>query len=277
MEKETRTTTDMVEKVKAISATKADTAADIKLINRYSKKELTPDEIYCFSVDACDNEVDRADEFFPDKSLEVLAKLFEGKTVITDHRRSAGNQMARIYRCQVEETGEKTVYGATKKVLRVDAYMLNNETNAATIESIEGGILKEVSVSCSTAEYNCSICKKPMSFKWSTWSYECENGHVVGQDYDEGHCSGRFDKPKDAYELSFVAVPCQRGAGVRKGAENPNVDDAFRLLMTADLSSYPDQVKALIPSLKKAFTTSAEREERDKILKENERFIKKGD
>lgn len=268
---------DRFEKIKSINTTKADAAADIELINKYTKKDLTPEDVYCFSITACDNEVDRDEDYFPDKSLEMLAKLFVGKTVITDHYRSAENQFARIYRCEVEEKGEKTSYGATRKELRVDAYMLNNETNAATIDSIEGGILKEVSVGIRLGEYNCSLCHKSLHFDWSTWGYKCDEGHVKGMDYKEGHCCGLMEKPKDAYELSFVAVPAQRGAGVRKGSGDPEVDNAFRLLITADLSEYPEQVKALIPNLKKAFTSSDEREERNKILKENERFIKKGE
>ena len=42
-----------MEKLKDLQLTKADAAADIELINQYSVKELSPDDVYCFSVVLC--------------------------------------------------------------------------------------------------------------------------------------------------------------------------------------------------------------------------------
>ena len=55
---------DRVTKLKAISTIPADPTADIELINQYSVKELTPQDVFCFSIVLCDNEVDRDTERF---------------------------------------------------------------------------------------------------------------------------------------------------------------------------------------------------------------------
>ena len=102
---------ERIEKFKGFRVKKADSAADIALINQFAVKELSPDDVYCFSLVLCDNEVDRDTERFTDQTLERLAKLFVGKTGISDHEWRASGQIARIYRTEVVATGEKTKLG----------------------------------------------------------------------------------------------------------------------------------------------------------------------
>ena len=109
---------DRIDKFKSLSVAKADAQADIALINRFSVKELTPEEVFCFSVILCDNDIDRDCERFTDETLETLAEMFVGKTGISDHYWSAERQLARLYRSQVERTTEKNALGQTLKRLR---------------------------------------------------------------------------------------------------------------------------------------------------------------
>ena len=262
-----------LEKLKGLRLKSADAAADIGLINQLSVKDLKPEDVYCFSVILCDNDVDRDNERFTKPTLEKLAKLFVGKTGISDHRWSADRQIARLYRVEVEETSDKNALGEPLCVLRGSAYMLRNETNQPIIDAIEGGIMKEISIGCSVAKCTCSICGEPFSMNWHTWVHECSNHHVKGEQYDEGLCIGNLEEPTDAYEFSFVAVPAQKGAGVTKSVEN--LDDAFAKLMTADLSQHGDKVKELMPRMQSALADNAEREERAKILTENEKYLRK--
>lgn len=51
----------------------ANASADIDQINQFSKRELTPEEVYCFSVAMCDNDIDRDLERFTNKTLDELA------------------------------------------------------------------------------------------------------------------------------------------------------------------------------------------------------------
>lgn len=263
---------DEFKKFKALSLKRADAASDIKLINQYSIKELKPEDVYCFSVILCDNDVDRDLERFTDKTLEQLAVLFAGKTGISDHRWSSDRQIARLYRAEVETTTEKNALGAPLKRLIGSAYMLKTESNQPFIDAIEGGIVKEVSIGCSVSKQSCSICGESFSMDWRDWTYKCKNNHAKGETYDGKRCVCNLDDPTDAYEFSFVAVPAQRNAGVTKSAKD--LDAAFATLMAADLSKHGEQIKALLPRIQTALEDAKDREARAKILKENEKYLK---
>ena len=183
------------------------TKEELDQINRFSKAELTADQVYTFSVRLCDNEVDRDFERFGTEDLDRLGELFLGKSGIFDHQWSAKGQTARIYRTEVvREPGTVTAAGDEYRWLKGWAYLMRTEKNQELITEIEGGIKKEVSVGCSMGRSVCSVCG-------------AENGacgHVKGQMYGDRLGYLELKEPKDAYEWSFVAVPAQRNAGVVK-------------------------------------------------------------
>lgn len=176
-------------------------APDMAKINAQALVELKAEDVFAFRIRAADDQVDRDFERFTTDALEGLAKLFVGKTVIADHKWKSEMQTGRIYDAAVEKMG-----GATALVLY--AYMLRNDQTAATISSIEGGILREVSVGCAMGKAVCSICGADKTKVW------CE--HIQGREYDGKQCIVELSQPEDAYELSFVAVPAQRKSGVVK-------------------------------------------------------------
>lgn len=181
---------------------------DMEDINRYTRRAYEPEEVYAFSLVLCDNEVDRDFERFSVESLEKLKELFLGKTCIFDHERKSANQTARIYYTQLEEkAGRTTQAGETLVQLVARAYLPRTQGNLETIELIDSGILKEVSVSCLVKRGVCGICGKE----------SC--GHEKGKTYDGKVAHTVLLEPADAYECSFVAVPAQRGAGVVKSAK----------------------------------------------------------
>ena len=192
------------------------TKEELEQINRFSKAELTADQVYTFSVRLCDNEVDRDFERFGTEDLERLGELLLGKSGIFDHQWSAKGQTARIYRTEVvREPGVVTAAGDEYRWLKAWAYLMRTEKNQELITEIEGGIKKEVSVGCSMGRSVCSVCG-------------AENGacgHVKGQMYGDRLCYLELKEPKDAYEWSFVAVPAQPRAGVVKrfGTEGPEL------------------------------------------------------
>lgn len=183
---------------------------ELAAINRLSRTPLTDEEIYTFAVRLCDNQTDRDDEYFDRRGLEKLADLFVGKTGIFDHSWSAKDQTARIYRTElVEETGAVTEAGEPGCYLKAYAYMLRTPENASLIAEIEGGIKKEVSVSCAVSRCVCSICGNDINDRGLC-------SHVKGRIYEGKRCIVRLEDPTDAFEWSFVAVPAQRSAGVVK-------------------------------------------------------------
>lgn len=174
---------------------------ELDLINQYTKRRFSADEVYTFSVVLCDNEIDRDFECFDSTSLEKLAEMYIGKSGILDHNPTAENQTARIYDCKVETVdGKLTSYGEQYKRLIAKAYMPISEKNKDIILELDSGIKKEVSVGCSMGKSVCSICGS--DFK------NCS--HIKGKSYGGKLCYAVLSKPKDAYEWSFVAVPAQR-------------------------------------------------------------------
>ena len=194
----------------AVSLSQNETvAADLEKINSFTRRELTKDEVFTFSVILCDNEVDRDCECFTTESLRTLSELFVGKTGITDHKWSSDGQIARIYDAElVEDEVKTTSYGEKYAYVKAYAYAMKTEGNEEFIAQIEGGIKKEVSVGCAVSDKICSICGQPIG------SNVC--GHIPGTQYGGVMCFAKLTDPTDAYEWSFVAVPAQKGAGVIK-------------------------------------------------------------
>ena len=185
------------------------TAEDLELINTYARNPLSAEDVYCFNLTLCDNEIDRDFERFSTDALKELATLFIGRTGISDHSMSAFNQKARIFKTWLQEDkSKKTSTGEAYVALKATAYMLVTDENKDMIAQIEGGIKKEVSVGCSMATMTCSICGKSMK------THECN--HIKGKYYGKKQCHGILANATDAYEWSFVAVPAQKNAGVTK-------------------------------------------------------------
>ena len=174
---------------------------DMALINAQALVELSADDVFVFRVAACDDQVDRDNERFTPNTLTQLADLYVGRPIIMDHSWSAKGQTARVYEAEVQEAD-----GVNRLIL--SAYMIRNDATAPVIQAIEGGILREVSVGCSVKHAVCSVCGVDKAVGW------CE--HRPGKEYDGETCVVDLDEATDAYELSFVAVPAQPGAGVVK-------------------------------------------------------------
>ncbi len=178
-------------------------------INKFTRREFIEEEIYVFSVILCDNDIDRDYECFSDKALEQLKELFIGKTGIFDHNASTSNQNARIFETEIIVDDERrTGNGSIYKYLKASAYMVRTDENKNLIAEIDGGIKKEVSISCSASKRICSVCGIDKA--------KTGCNHTKGKIFDGKLCYVILDDISDAYEWSFVAVPAQVNAGVTK-------------------------------------------------------------
>ena len=174
---------------------------ELELINRQTLRPLAAEEVFVFRLAACDDQVDRDFERFTVPCLEGFAKLFVGKPVLMDHVWSAKNLTARVYAAEVEETG-----GIHRLVLR--CYLPKMEQTADTITAIEAGILRECSVGVAVGSAVCNICGVDQT--------KASCVHCPGREYEGQLCVMALDAPADAYEVSFVPVPAQPGAGAVK-------------------------------------------------------------
>lgn len=188
------------------------TEDDLKAINKYTLEPVTAEEVFTFRAVLCDNDTDRHFERFSAKALEDLQKLFAGKPVIKDHARLADNQVARIYRVELEQGGRTVKGGEPYTRLVAHCYMVRTASNADLIADIKGGIKREGSVGCAVGGCVCSVCGVDNLRKY------CE--HMPGRNYTKDGqaetCTFTLTSGRDAYEFSLVPVPAQRRAGVCK-------------------------------------------------------------
>ena len=188
--------------------------AEMKKINKYALEPLKAEDVFTFKVYAGDNELDdRNYEPFNANALKDLAKLYPGKPVIKDHRRSAENQVARVYDAELETAdGKTTGAGEPFEKLLLKCYMVKTASNADLITEIKAGIKKEVSTGTRAKKAICSICgtdnAKTYCPHWPGKEYDKEDGKHT--------CYFTLDGAKEAYELSLVAVPAQPRAGTCK-------------------------------------------------------------
>jgi len=208
---------------KSINDTDEQKNKDLALINQFSRKELMLNDVYVFPVVMCNNDIDRDLEKFSIDTLKELSQLFKGKTMIFDHNPKALNQVARVFDTYIEEVqGKKTKDGEVLSNLVGKVYMLKNESNADLINSIDAGILKEVSISCSVKECKCSICGIDKR------NFQCK--HKKGEIYEGKLCFISLEKATDAYELSLVAIPAQKGACITKMFNDTTIESEEKTL-----------------------------------------------
>lgn len=204
----------------------------LEQLNRFTRRKHTAQEVYMFDVILCDNEVDRDGECFTKQALETLCRRFEGVTGIFDHDPKGSRQTARIFATElVEDPARRTAYGAAYTYLKACAYMIRTDSNQDLIREIDGGIKKEVSVSCAAKTSRCSVCG-------STGACAHEKGKVYGGRL----CYRELEDISDVYEWSFVAVPAQVHAGVTKQYGASGGEDPVRKALQAQLDAHQQAV-----------------------------------
>lgn len=190
------------------------TEQDLRKINKFTLSPLKSEDVFTFKLVMGDNEIDdRNFEPFNLNALKDLQKLYIGKTMIKDHSRKSDNQIARVYDTElIQDENKLTGAGEIYTKLIAKCYMIKTEKNADLIAEILAGIKKEVSTSCRAKHAYCSICgtdnmKSYCSHYWGR-EYETKDGKKL--------CYFTLDGAKEAYEVSFVAVPAQPRAGTTK-------------------------------------------------------------
>lgn len=195
------------------------TDEDLKKINKYTLSPVTAEDVFIFKATMADNEQDDRNHMpFDLKALQALKKLYPGKTMLKDHSRRADNQIARIYDTElVQNANKQTELGELHTELVAKIYMIKTDSNKDLIAEIIGGIKKEVSTSCTPEKMICNICNtdnmKKYCRHWPGVEYTVEDGSPEGT---KKRCKMLLSGAKEAYELSFVAVPAQPRAGTHK-------------------------------------------------------------
>lgn len=208
----------VIQKLASVSPLEV-TADDLKKINKYTLSPVKAEDVFIFKASIADNEQDDRNYMpFNLKALQDLKKLYPGKTMLKDHARSADNQIARIYDTELVQNANKTTeLGELHTELIAKIYMIKTDSNKDLIAEIMGGIKKEVSTSTVPEKMVCSICgtdnMKDYCRHWPGQEYTVDDGSPKGT---KKRCKMLLSGAKEAYELSFVAVPAQPRAGTHK-------------------------------------------------------------
>ena len=195
------------------------TDADLRKINKYTLNPVSAEDVFIFKATIADNEQDDRNYMpFNLKALQDLKTLYPGKTMLKDHRRTADNQIARIYDTELVQNGNKqTELGELHTELIAKIYMIKTDSNKDLISEIVGGIKKEVSTSTVPEKMVCNICgvdnMKDYCRHWPGVEYDVTDN--AGKSVKR-RCKMLLHGAKEAYELSFVAVPAQPRAGTHK-------------------------------------------------------------
>lgn len=195
------------------------TDADLKKINKYTLSPVSAEDVFIFKATIADNEQDDRNSMpFNLKALQDLKKLYPGKTMLKDHARRADNQIARVFDTElVQDANKQTELGELHTELVAKIYMIKTDSNKDLIAEIIGGIKKEVSTSTVPEKMICNICgvdnMKDYCRHWPGFEYDVTD--ATGKS-TKRRCKMLLHGAKDAYELSFVAVPAQPRAGTHK-------------------------------------------------------------
>lgn len=185
---------------------------DMQLINELTLEPLSPDDVYTFEIELCDNDVDRVGDKMSNEFLNEVASSVKGLTGLKDHDWSSDNQMSRIYDASVEvDDTHKTKTGEDRRYVKAKVFTLKKFQEY--IDKIASGLLKECSISFESEGDTCNICGAYMEKVDDVGV--CKNGHVAGEVYDGTLCYNSINHLKDVLEFSLVAVPCQHRAGIK--------------------------------------------------------------
>lgn len=159
---------------------------DLERINKYTRKDLTKDDIYAFEVILCNNQIDKDFEMISTDCLYDLRKISIGSTGILTE-----NKTAKIFdsycRAAFDNDGKAIVN------LKAKAYIPKTCIEETELKNILTN--QKIGIGFAVKNKICSICRNNFDF--------C--GHHKGQKYDNRLCYAILYSPTDFYEWAVVS------------------------------------------------------------------------
>ncbi len=189
----------------------ADTAENagerMEEVNRFALRALLPEEVAVFTLDLCNNAVDRHYSRFPEEELERINTLTPGRPLMERHDLSGSLPRGTFFRSQLHHDGDRVS-------VRPEVYVLRSAGNRDFILNIEGGVYRETSIGFSFRLPECSVCGKDLR--------TC--AHVPGRRYGDKVCHFIMRGVLDVLEGSVVPADSQ---GTRFVAQQRAAAQAF--------------------------------------------------
>ena len=169
-------------------------------VNRFSLRPLERDEFVVFTLDLCNNQVDRHHSRFPEEELERINALVPGRPLMERHDVRGSLPRGTFFRSSLHREGDVVS-------VRPEVYVLRTAENADFILNIEGGVYRETSIGFAFKTPECSVCGKDVR--------GC--GHIPGQMYDGVSCHFAMREVVDVIEGSVVSSGSQGTKFVSQG------------------------------------------------------------
>ena len=164
----------------------------LEAINRFALRPLSLAEVAVFTLDLCNNQVDRHHSRFPDEELATINRLIVGRPLMERHDLRASLPRGTFFRSQLHRDGARLS-------VRPEVYVLRTHDNEDFIRNIEGGVYRETSIGFAFRTPECSVCGKHIE--------TC--GHVPGRDYAGQACHYLLREVVDVLEGSVVSCGSQ--------------------------------------------------------------------
>lgn len=176
------------------------TDADLAAINRFSRKNLTADQVFIQKFLAAHNMVDREKERFSEELLSDLAKTIPGKSLLKNHNHS-DDPLGLVFSSELQKSSieeVKALVGAemnevkgtdNPELLFIKMFIFKTDKNLEERQKIDSGVFQHGSISLGAER---GLEKE-------------HNGHEFFEIQARG----------EAHEFSLVFLGAQQGAGKR--------------------------------------------------------------
>jgi hypothetical protein len=180
----------------AVAGRAADTAEEsgncMTAVNRFALRPLSEEEVAVFTLDLCNNQVDRHYSRFPEEELERVNALTPGRPLMERHDLAGTLPRGTFFRSRLHRENDRVS-------VRPDVYVLRSGANRDFILNIEGGVYRETSIGFSFRRPECSICGRDLR--------ACT--HVPGRSYGGKVCHFIMRGVIDVIEGSVVPAGSQ--------------------------------------------------------------------
>ena len=180
--------------VVAVRSAPDDAAADAVAgeVSRYALRPLARGEFAVFTLDLCNNRIDRHHSRFPEDELDAVSRMVPGRPLMERHDLKGSLPRGTFFRSQLHRAGDVLS-------VRPDVYVLRTAENADFILNIEGGVYRETSMGFAFRTPECSVCAKDLR--------TCS--HVPGRAYGDETCHYVMRGVLEVIEGSVVASGSQ--------------------------------------------------------------------
>lgn len=176
-------------------------------VNRYALRTLNPEEYAVFTLDLCNNQIDRHFSRFPEEELARINGLVPGRPLMERHDLRGSLPRGRFFRSALHRDGDVVS-------VRPEVYVLRTAENSDFILNIEGGVYRETSIGFSFQTPECSVCAKDLR--------TCD--HVPGREYGGAPCHFVMRGILEVAEGSVVSAGSQGTGFVRENRGQPVMD-----------------------------------------------------